>query len=172
MNAAVHNVSYHVARLVMAAGLVLVTAMPVLAGNYDNALNGVKRFDAIYEVSTAEPKIANVVFWAVRDSYLSQDVKDLKGEPRIAIVFHGPAVKLISTDRGPFNAEQWSEVEKFQQTLREMKKEGVKLEVCIYAAKVLGVDKATILPEIDQVPNGFVSVIGYQMQDYAVVRVP
>jgi hypothetical protein len=36
----------------------------------------------------------------------------------------------------------------------------------------MGVDKAKIMPEIDQVGNGFVSVIGYQMQDYAVVRIP
>jgi hypothetical protein len=36
----------------------------------------------------------------------------------------------------------------------------------------MGVDKATIMPEIDQVGNGFVSVIGYQMQGYAVVRIP
>ncbi len=53
-----------------------------------------------------------------------------------------------------------------------MKKDGVKLEVCLYAVKVMGVDKTTIIPEIDQVANGFVSVIGYQMQGYAVVRVP
>ena len=53
-----------------------------------------------------------------------------------------------------------------------MKNDGLTLEVCLYAAKVLGVDKATIMPEIDRVDNGFVSVVGYQMQDYAVVRIP
>jgi hypothetical protein len=37
---------------------------------------------------------------------------------------------------------------------------------------VMGVDKATIMPEIDQVGNGFVSVIGYQMQGYALVSIP
>ena len=63
-------------------------------------------------------------------------------------------------------------MEKFQQTLRQMKQAGVKLEICLYAAKVMGVDQATILPEIDRVDNGFVSVIGYQMQGYAVVRIP
>ena len=90
----------------------------------------------------------------------------------IAVVFHGPAVKLISSDRKFFDEAQWPEVQKFQQTLREMKKEGVRLEVCQYAAKVLGVERETIIPEVDQVGNGFVSVIGYQMQGYAVVRIP
>jgi intracellular sulfur oxidation DsrE/DsrF family protein len=81
-------------------------------------------------------------------------------------------VKLLSTDRAPFNDAEWAEVENFQDTLRQMKKDGVKLEICLYAAKVMGVDKDTIIPEIDRVGNGFVSVIGYQMQGYAVVRIP
>ncbi len=81
-------------------------------------------------------------------------------------------MKLLSSDKTLFNGAEWIEVEKFQKTLRQMKKDGVVLEICLYAAKVMGVDKATILPEIDRVGNGFVSVIGYQMQGYAVVRIP
>jgi len=37
---------------------------------------------------------------------------------------------------------------------------------------VMEVDPKTVIPEIDLVDNGFVSVIGYQMQGYAVVRIP
>jgi intracellular sulfur oxidation DsrE/DsrF family protein len=53
-----------------------------------------------------------------------------------------------------------------------LKKDGVKLEICLYAAKVMGVDPETIMPEIDRVGNGFISVIGYQAQGYSVVRIP
>lgn len=113
-----------------------------------------------------------LVFWAVKNAYEADEVKALAKESNIVIVFHGPVVKLLSSDRSPFNSAEWAEVEKFQATLRQIKKDGVKLEVCLYAAKVLGVDKATIMPEIDRVDNGFVSVVGYQMQDYAVVRIP
>ncbi|NIQ96327.1 MAG: DsrE family protein, partial [Desulfuromonadales bacterium] len=81
-------------------------------------------------------------------------------------------VKMLSTDRSPFNGAEWAEVEKFQETLRQMKKDGVKLEVCLYAAQVLGVDAEKIIPEVDRVGNGFVSVVGYQRQGYAVVRIP
>ena len=79
---------------------------------------------------------------------------------------------MLSSDKTLFNGAEWAEVETFQKTLRQMKKDGVKLEICLYAAKVMGVNKDTILPEIDRVGNGFVSVIGYQMQGYAVVRIP
>jgi len=55
--------------------------------------------------------------------------------------------------------------------IKQMKQDGVKLEVCKYAVKVLGVNPESILPEIDQVGNGFISVVGYQSQGYSVVTV-
>ena len=115
-------------------------ASPALAGEYDNAFKGVTDYDVLFDVSQGNPKIANLIFWAVKNAY--------------------------EVD------EEWGEVVKFQDTLRQMKKDGVKLEVCLYAAKVLGVDKKTIIPEVDQVGNGFVSIAGYQMQGYGVVRIP
>ena len=164
--------SRHIVTLFFAAALVALFSTPVLAAGYDNALKGVNSYNAVFEVTQASPKVANLIFWAVKNAYEVSEVKNLSKAPNTAIVFHGPAVKLLSTDKTPFNGAEWVEVEKFQTTLRQMKKDGVKLEVCLYAAEVMGVDKATIIPEVDQVGNGFVSVIGYQMQGYAVVRIP
>lgn len=142
------------------------------AGGYDNALKGVKGLDAVFDVSQGSPKVANVVFWAVKNVYEDETVRALSTPPQVAVVFHGPAVKLISTDRSAFKAEEDAELDKFAETIRQMKKDGVKLEVCDYALKVMGVDPATVMPEIDHVGNGFISVIGYQAQGYAVVRIP
>lgn len=158
--------------LMFALALVVMTPASSMAAGYDNALKDVKGYDAVFEVSLGDPKIANLVFWAVKNAYEVDEVKALPETPNIVIVFHGPVVKLLSSNKAPFNGREWEEVEKFQATLRQMKKDGVKMEVCLYAAKVLGVDEATIMPEVDRVGNGFVSVIGYQMQDYAVVRIP
>lgn len=142
------------------------------AAGYGNALKGVTGFDAVYEVSQGNPAVANVVFWAVKNSYETAEVKTLPKGSNVVVVLHGPAVKLISSSKGAFSDADWAEVQKFQDTLRQMRKGGVGLEVCDYAVKVMGVDPATIIPEVDHVPNGFVSVVGYQMQGYAVVRVP
>jgi len=166
------RVSYSVVWLLVVVAFVTLISAPVLADGYDNALHGVNGYDAVFEVTQGDPKVANLIFWAVKNAYEVSELKVLKNAPKIAVVFHGAAVKLISSDKKPFNAGEWAEVEKFQGTLRQMKKAGVTLEVCLYAAKVMGVDKGTIMPEIDQVGNGFVSVIGYQMQGYAVVRIP
>lgn len=160
-----------VAFLLFVVAFVAQMSASASAGGYDNALKGVNSYDAVFEVTQGTPEIANIVFWAVKNAYEVSEVKGLSKAPNIAIVFHGPAVKLLSTDKTLFNEAEWAEVEKFQQTLRQMKADGVQLEICLYAAKVMGVDKATILSEIDCVGNGFVSVMGYQMQGYAVVRI-
>ena len=172
MNTRNNNVTRQIVCLFFTVVLAATLSTSALAGGYDNALKGVKNYDAVFEVSQGNPKIANLVFWSVKNAYEADEVKALSGTPNVVIVFHGPVVKLLSSDRSPFNSAEWAEVEKFQATLRQMKEDGVTLEVCLYAAKVLGVDKATIMPEIDRVDNGFVSVVGYQMQDYAVVRIP
>jgi len=161
-----------VTALIFAAFLFGILAPPVAAGGYDNALNGVKQVQAVFDMSQGSPAVSNAIFWAVKNVYEDATVRGLSAPPQVAIVFHGPAVRLISSDRSGFKKEDYAEIDKFQNTIRHMKKDGVKLEVCDYALKVMGVDPATILPEIDHVGNGFISVIGYQAQGYAVVRVP
>ena len=158
--------------ILSAMALVAVMAAPALAGEYDDAFKGVKGFKAVFDVSLGAPKVSNIVFWAVKNVYEDESVKALPETPRIAVVFHGPAVRLISTDRTGFKEEEMAELDKFAEMIRQLKKDGVKLEVCLYAAKVMGIDPVTIMPEIDHVGNGFISVIGYQAQGYAVVRIP
>lgn len=149
-------------------GLMLVSATPSVSEEYA-ALQGVNRVQAVFDVTLSSAQAAPVVFWAVRNVYEEQNVRGLAEPPRIAVVFHGPAVKLISSDREGYSDEESKALDEFADMIRQMKHDGVTFEVCLYAVKVLGVDPATILPEIDQVGNGFISVVGYQAQGYAVV---
>jgi intracellular sulfur oxidation DsrE/DsrF family protein len=149
-----------------------VGAVPTFASGYAAALKGITTYNAVYQFTSGDPEVANRVFWAVKNSYEDQAVRDLGIVPRIVVVFHGPVVNLISTNLAQFPEEVLAEVEQFQATIRQMKQDGVTFEVCLYAVNMAGIDATTILPEVDLVANGFVSVIGYQMQGYAVVRIP
>ena len=135
------------------------------------ALDGVKQVKAVFDVSLGSPKIANIVFWAVKNVYEDESVRALSKPPQVTVMFHGPAVKLISTNQKDFKDSDKEALDEFANMIRQMKKDGVKLEVCLYALKVLGVDPATILPEVDKVGNGFISVVGYQAQGYSVVTI-
>jgi uncharacterized protein len=81
-----------------------------------------------------------------------------------------PSSSSLANRDGYSDAEKKA-LDEFAEMLRQMKSDGVALEVCLYAVKVLGVDPASILPEIDQVGNGFISVAGYQAQGYSVIGI-
>jgi intracellular sulfur oxidation DsrE/DsrF family protein len=145
---------------------------PAEAGEYDHALEGVDGVKAVFDVSMGDAGGAPVVFKAVRDVYQDATVRGLASEPEVVVVFHGGAVTLISTDREGYSEGEAAKLDEFAKMLREMKADGVRFEVCMYAVEVLGVDPQTIMDEVDRVGNGFISVVGYQQQGYAVVVIP
>lgn len=136
-----------------------------------NALKGVNKVKAVFDVSMESPQKANLVFWAVRNVYDDKSVRALPESPEVAVVFHGPSVKMISSNRDGVSEEDKIALDEFAGLVTKMKQDGVKMEVCLYAAKVFGVDPGAILPEIDHVGNGFISVAGYQSQGYSVVTI-
>lgn len=142
------------------------------AAEYENALKDVEQVQAVFDVTSGSATFANAVFWAVENVYKDETVNALPRPPEAAVVFHGPAVKLLSSDEAHHEGQDPSEVAKFQEQLATMRDDGVELEVCAYALKVLGVDPETVIPAVAVVPNGFVSVVGYQAQGYEVVRIP
>jgi intracellular sulfur oxidation DsrE/DsrF family protein len=157
--------------LAFSLALLVLAAMPAAAEDYV-ALTGVKGLDSVFDVTVGPPEMAAITFPAILDVHRSQDVRSLPAPPRTVIVFHGKAVKLISTNRKGMGKEDAEAFDKVADLIRQFKKAGIKLEVCMYAVKVLGVDPATLMPEIDRVGNGFISVLGYQAQGYSVVTVP
>jgi intracellular sulfur oxidation DsrE/DsrF family protein len=62
-------------------------------------------------------------------------------------------------------------LDKFATSIHQMSVNGVKFEVCDYALEVNGVDPKTVLPEVNHVPNGFISLAGYQAQGYSVITI-
>ncbi len=155
---------------VTALSVVVILTMPAISGEYA-ALQGVKSVKTVFDISHGSPKTANIVFWAVNNVNDDGSVRALSQPPQVAVVFHGPAIKMISTDRGGFKKTDHKELHKFAATIRQMSVNGVKFEVCDYALEVNGVDPNTVLPEVDHVPNGFISIAGYQAQGYSVITI-
>ncbi len=142
------------------------------AADYVDALKDVKQVKAVFDYTQKSAAISNILVWPIQNVYTDESVNSLPNSPMAAVVFHGPAVKLLSTDASHHEGQDAAEVKKFQEALTKMREEGVKLEVCSYALKVLKVDPESVIPAITKVPNGFVSVVGYQAQGYEVVRIP
>ena len=145
-------------------------AVPAISDEYV-ALKGVKGIKTVFDVSQGSPQVANVVFWAIRNVHDDKSTRSLSQPPQVAVVFHGPAVNIISTSRNGFEDSDNEALDQFANTIREMKNNGVRFEVCDYALKVMGVDPGTILPEVHHVANGFISIAGYQAQGYSTITI-
>jgi intracellular sulfur oxidation DsrE/DsrF family protein len=133
------------------------------------ALKGLKSVKAVFDVRVANPKSAALNLKLIHDTCKDKNIMAVTKKPTFVIVFMGPSVKLISKKKEGFSSEEQKILDEIATTISEMSKDGIKLEICLFAAKLFGVDSASVLPGIKQVPNGWVSLIGYQAKGYSLV---
>lgn len=153
--------------LLLSLCLIFAAFSNVFAADYGDALKGVKSIKALYDLRIGNPKSAALHLKLIHQTYKDKEVMDKK--PAFVVVFIGPSVKLITKNKEGFSPEEQATLSEIAGTISEMSKDGIKLEICLVAAKVFGVDPATVLPEIKAVPNGWISEIGYQAQGYSLV---
>ncbi|MBM2838910.1 MAG: hypothetical protein HW415_1535 [Deltaproteobacteria bacterium] len=152
--------------LMFVAAIMTFAFSAALATEYE-ATKGIKSANAVFDVRIGNPASA-----ALHLQLVHQTLKDMKAEKKaakFAVVFIGPSVKLISKNREGFAPDDAKHLDAIAKTITEMSKDGIRLEICLVAAKLFNIDPATVLPEIKHVPNGWISVIGYQAKGYSLV---
>ena len=130
------------------------------------AMEGVTSVKTVFDfrIGDADKAMAhlNLIHEMIEDPSLV-----IEGEkPEIIIVLIGPSVNLVSTDNmknvsGSQNA--------IAEKISAMNSEGIRFEICMTAAHALNVSADSILPEIVQVKNGWISLIGYQQNGYSMI---
>jgi len=146
------------------------TVTDVFSAEYD-ALKGVKSIKAVFDVRTGKSESAVGLLQLIHNTFKDKSIRIVTEKPDFVIVFIGPAVRLVSNDRDSFSSEEQKTLDALADTIKAMSKEGIKFEICMVAAKVFGVKASSILPEIKQVHNGWISLIGYQAKGYSLVPV-
>jgi intracellular sulfur oxidation DsrE/DsrF family protein len=154
--------------LFLSVCLLLVTAGSAYSEGYE-ALNGLTAVKAVFDFRVGNPKSALLQLDLLNQTFKDKGIRAAAEKPEFVIVFIGPSVKLISSNREGFSAEDQKTLDEIAALISKMSKEGIKLEACMFAAKLLAVDPASILPEIEQVGNGWISLIGYQAKGYSIV---
>jgi intracellular sulfur oxidation DsrE/DsrF family protein len=154
----------------LAFGLFLMLSSVSLASTEQYAaMKGVDSVKAFFDMRDGVPKSAAVHMNLIYDTY--KELTTMKKKPVFVVVFIGSAVKLISSNRSEFNQEDQKYLKEIAETISKMSKAGIRLEVCLTAAKYFGVDPASIQSEIIHVGNGWISEIGYQARGYQLVPV-
>jgi intracellular sulfur oxidation DsrE/DsrF family protein len=147
----------------------LLCAVSTVNGEEYESMKGIKSTTTIFDERESNPKSAVLHLKLIHQTY--EELAAMKKAPVFVIIFSGPSVKLISKDKEGFSPEDQKSLDEIANTISAMSKDGIKLEICLIAAKVFKVDPASVLPEIKKVGNGWLSMIGYQAQGYSLVPV-
>ncbi len=90
-------------------------------------------------------------------------------KPVFVVIFSGPSVKLMSKNKEGFSPEEQKLLDEIANTISIMAKDGIRMEICLVAANIFRVDPGSFLPGAKPVPNGWVSLIGYETKGYSLV---
>ena len=140
------------------------------AEDYES-LKGVSSVNTMFDFRDGIPQSALIHLQLIHDTYNNKAIRAVSDKPEFVVVFMASSVKLLSKNRAGFSAEESKMLEEFDQILTAMAKDGIRLEVCMFAGNVMGVDPASLPKELIHVPNGWISSIGYQKKGYAMVPV-
>jgi intracellular sulfur oxidation DsrE/DsrF family protein len=154
--------------LLISVCLLCITAATTYGAEY-KALSGLTSVKAVFDFRIGSPKSAVAHLDLIHQTFKDQSIRAVTEKPEFVIVFIGPSVKLISSKREGLSPEEQKVLDEIADKVSKMSKDGIKMEICLFAAKSLGVDPATILPEITHVGNGWISLIGYQARGYSIV---
>ena len=146
----------------------VVAVTNVYAEEYE-ALKGLKSVKAVFDVRISNPKSAAVHLKLIHDTYKDKNIIGVTKKPAFVVIFIGPSVKLISKNKEGFSPEEQKVLDEIANTISKMSKDGIKMEICLVAANIFGVDPSSVLPGIKHVPNGWISLIGYEAKGYSLV---
>jgi intracellular sulfur oxidation DsrE/DsrF family protein len=154
--------------LLVSLAFILTFTLQASAGDY-KSLEGVKSVKAIFDFRIDNPGSALVHIKLIHDTF--KDKAIMAEKPKFAVVFMGPSVKLLSKNRDGFSPEDQKTLEEMDKVIAAMSKDGIQLEICMFAANLFGIAPDSILPELHHVGNGWIDSIGYQAKGYALIPV-
>lgn len=133
------------------------------------ALSGIKEGKGVYLISLDNPQKAALYLEIIKSTHQSMTAQGV--EPNFVLVFVGETVRFLTTEP----AEEYKEIKPVLQaiasSIKELKKLGVRQEVCVIATNFFNVPNEKMLPGLSLVGNGFTSLIGYQAKGYGLVPI-
>ena len=129
------------------------------------ALEGLDAVKAVFLVNKGSPAATARYLKGVQATLGMLAEEGVK--PSAVLVFLGKPVQYITTRPDEtIAAEHGKELTSIAETIASLQSQGARMEVCTAATRHFGVDDATLLPGMFTVPNGLVSLIGWQTKGY------
>ena len=147
-----------------------VTAIRAEDINDAHALADLKTAKGVFLVDIADPEKLAFYLEVIKGTHAGMVRQHVT--PDLVVVFIGPSVPYLTTaPNDEIAMEHEHALERIAGTVADLDRLGVRQEICAVATKVFNVDNKTVLPALNVVGDGFISLIGYQAQGYALVPV-
>jgi len=134
------------------------------------ALGSLKTGKAVFLVDIGDPKKLNFYLEIIQGTH--KGMKSQGVTPNFVLVYIGPSVKYLtsapSVETEKLAGDVLMDIESNIEALAQL---GIKQEVCAVATRVFGIENKTVYNDLTLVADGFISLIGYQAQDYHLVPV-
>lgn len=152
-------------KLLIVCAVLLVFPAAAMAQEYE-AMDGVTSVKAAYDFRVGDPEVALGHLDLIHSMMTNESMVIDGRQPEIVLVFIGPSVNLVSTD---IMGAAAGEMEAIAEKISAMEEDGVKFEICMTSAHAMEISPDSLLPELEQVGNGWISLIGYQHNGYAMI---
>ncbi len=152
---------------VMIVALVLLSVAIAIAGPAPKvkSLTGLKQVKFVVDVNVGNPKLLVTRMELLNRTY--QQLASAGMKPVIVVAFRGRASLFITKGEGYVDPEEKNAKLEMKSWIERFKQAGFQIEQCAIAAGMLNIDVTDFLPQVEVVENGYVSLIGYQLQGYA-----
>jgi intracellular sulfur oxidation DsrE/DsrF family protein len=134
------------------------------------ALKGLDATKSVFLIDFTNPRKTAFYLDIIRGTHeglVRQGVK-----PNMVLVFIGETVRYLSTKPDDeLELEFGEELKSIANSAKALQQKGVRMEVCAIANRVFKVDNDTILPQMQVVGDGFISLIGWQTQGHKLVPI-
>jgi intracellular sulfur oxidation DsrE/DsrF family protein len=135
------------------------------------SLEGVEGLDVAFDFRLTDPKTAALFLQLIHETWLDQDVNAMKEPASFVVVVNGGAVKLIAENQPGYSEEDQEYIREIAMRIARMADDGIRFEGCLKAAEIFGVDHNLFFDEIEKINNAWISIAGYQVQQFAALPI-
>jgi len=150
--------------LVIAASVFPVT---VLAGDFD----GIKQVKVVWDITVGDEKTFTDRMGLIKET--AEDLKRRGLQPEFVLAIHGPAAKYVTKtlEGTKFEKDKIEKLDAIQTSMDDLKKDGMKIEVCAIAMKRGKIDDKNIQPFAVIEKNVWENITVLQNKGYAYMPV-
>jgi intracellular sulfur oxidation DsrE/DsrF family protein len=161
--------NFHIIFIILYTSILflLVSSKTVYSQEY-NALAGLESMKSVIDFRKSKPEEVATYLHYCHETY-----KGLNSfmETEFVIVFTGPVVKFLCTNNENIPVEQRKLQKKIANKVYAMLNDGIRMEICLFAVRLSDMNPDSILPGIEILENGWISLIGYQANQYELLPI-